>query len=179
MFWEYSLGILKVMGEKREINYLKNFNNTDEIIQKIENYQKQNIVSSGICKYQKQDHNLSKGDFRATVVKPFIHTLIEEMKGAFNISNLPVLNAFLKLDPWGLPDSDSLSFESYHKEELKVLHDFYGTGKQDTFQGGMVQADTLYDTKFSSLLLEFRNFKSYVSEQKYLCPKNVLVKKNF
>ena len=88
------------------------------------------------------------------------------MKGAFNILNLPVLNAFLKLDPRGLPDRDSLSFESYSEEELKVLHDFYRAGKQDTFQGRMVQADALYDTQFSSLLLEFRYFKSYVTQQK-------------
>ena len=100
------------MGENRETNYLKNFNNADKIIQIIENYQKQNIVSSGIRKRQKQDHNLSKGDFHTTVVKPLIHASIEEMKGEFNISNLPVLNAFLKLDPWGFPDRDSLLFES-------------------------------------------------------------------
>ena len=30
---------LKVMGENRETNHLKNFNNANEIIQKIENYQ--------------------------------------------------------------------------------------------------------------------------------------------
>ena len=57
------LGTLKVMGGNRETKYLKIFNNADEIIQKIENYQKQNIVSSGIHKRQKQDHNLSKKDF--------------------------------------------------------------------------------------------------------------------
>ena len=57
------LGTLKVMGENRETKYLKIFNNADEIIQKIENDQKQNIVSSGIHKRQKQDHNLSKKDF--------------------------------------------------------------------------------------------------------------------
>ena len=73
------------------------------------------------------------------------------MKDAFNILNLQVLNAFLKLDPRGPPDRDSLSFESYCEVELEVLHDFYGSGKQDTFQGRMVQADALYDTTFSSL----------------------------
>ena len=154
------------MGENREPKYLKNFNNADKIIQKIENYQKQNKVSSGIRERQKQDHNLSKGDFHLTVAKPFIHALIEEMKGAFNISNPPVLNVFLKLDPRNLPDRDSLSFESYGVGELKMLHDFYGTGKHNTIQGRMLQADALYDTQFSSLLLEFRNFKSLVSPQK-------------
>ena len=73
------LGTLKVMGENRETSYLKNFDNAGEIIQKIENYQKQNMLSSGIRKRQKQDHNLSKGDFHTTVVKPFIQTLIEEI----------------------------------------------------------------------------------------------------
>ena len=34
------LGTLKVMGENRETTYSKKFNNADEIIQKIENYQK-------------------------------------------------------------------------------------------------------------------------------------------
>ena len=56
------------------------------------------------------------------------------MKVAFNISNLPVLNAFLKLDTRGPPDRGSSSFESSGEVELKALHDFYGTGKQDTFQ---------------------------------------------
>ena len=55
--------------------------------------------------------------------------------------------------------------KSYSKEELKVLNDFYGTGKQDTFQGKMVQADALYGTQ-NSKLLEFRNLKNYVSKQK-------------
>ena len=32
---------------------------------------------------------------------------MEKMKVAFNISNLPVLNAFLKLDPRGPPDRGS------------------------------------------------------------------------
>ena len=93
------LGTLKVMGENRERTYLKNSNNADEIIQKIANYSK-------ICKREKQDRNLSKGDFHTTVVKPLIHALIEEMKTAFNISNLPVLNAFLKLDSQGI-DNES------------------------------------------------------------------------
>ena len=51
------LGTSKIMRENREINHLKNFNNADEI-KNIGNYQKQNIVSSGIPKCQKQDHNL-------------------------------------------------------------------------------------------------------------------------
>ena len=85
-----------------------------ELFKKLKSSKK--LVSSGIHKHQKQDQNLSKGDFHATVVKPFIHALIEEMKNAFDISNLAVLNAFLKLDPQVLPDRVSSLFESCGKE---------------------------------------------------------------
>ena len=75
------MGTLSVMEENREIKYLKNFNNIDKIIQKIENDQKQNIVSSGICKRQKQDHNTSKCDFHTIVVKPFYSGIDRRNKG--------------------------------------------------------------------------------------------------
>ena len=38
---------------------------------------RQNIVSSGTCKYQKQDHNLAKDIFHKKVIKPFIDELIK------------------------------------------------------------------------------------------------------
>ena len=71
-----------------------------------------------------------------------------------------------QLGPWVLPDRES------------VLQDFYGTCKQDILQGRMVQADALYDTQFSTLLLEFRNFKSYISQQKNRFVPITLGKKN-
>ena len=86
--------ILKNIGENIDTNHLKNFNNANEIIEKTEVYERQNIVSSGMRKRQKQDHNLTKDIFHKNVIQPFIDKLIKEMKNAFNISNLPVLNAF-------------------------------------------------------------------------------------
>ena len=47
------LGTSNVMGKNRETNHLKNFNNAGKIIQKIENYQKHNVLSSRIRKRQK------------------------------------------------------------------------------------------------------------------------------
>ena len=88
------------------------------------------------------------------------------MKNAFNISNLPVLNAFPKLDHQKISDKDSLLFENCGMEEVIFLHNFYGKGKEDSFQGRTVQVDALYDTQLSCLLLEFSNFKSYICEQK-------------
>ena len=59
-------------------------------------------------------------------------------------------------------------FENYGVEDVTLLHNFYGKGKEDSFQGRTVQAAVLYDTQLSCLLLEFSNFKSYVCEQKAL-----------
>ena len=156
---------MKNTEENIDTNHLKNFNNANEIIEKIEIYERQNIVSSGTRKRPKQDHKLTKDIFHKKVIKPFIDELIKEMENAFDISNLTVLNAFLKLDPQKIPDKDSLLFENYGVEEVTLLHNFYGKGKEDSFQGRTVQADALYDTQLSCLLLEFSNFKSYVCEQ--------------
>ena len=55
--------ILKNIGENIDTNNLKNFNNANEIIEKFKVYERQNIVSSGTRKCQKQDHNLAKDIF--------------------------------------------------------------------------------------------------------------------
>ena len=122
--------ILKNIGENTDTSHLKNFNNTNEIIEKIEFYKRKNIVSSGMRKHQKQDHNLTKDIFHKKVIKPFIDELIKEIKNAFDISHLPVLNAFLKLDPQKIPNKDSLLFENYGMEEVTLFHNFYGKGKK-------------------------------------------------
>ena len=70
--------ILKNIGENTDANHLKNFNNAIEIIEKIEVYERQNIVSSGMRKCQKQDHNLTKDIFHKKFIKPFIDELIKK-----------------------------------------------------------------------------------------------------
>ena len=52
--------ILKNFGENIDTNYLKNFNNANEIIEKIKVYERQNIVSFGLRKCQQQNHKLIK-----------------------------------------------------------------------------------------------------------------------
>ena len=100
---------------------MKNFNNTNEIIEKIGVYERQNIVSSGTRKRQKQDHTLTTDIFPKKLIKSFIDELIREMKNGFDISNLPILNAFLKLDPQKIPDKDSLLFENYGVKEVTLV----------------------------------------------------------
>ena len=72
--------ILKNIGENIDTNHLKNFNNANKIIEKIEIYERQNIVSFGTHKCQKQDHNLTKDIFHKKVIKPFIDELIKSKR---------------------------------------------------------------------------------------------------
>ena len=69
-----------------------------------------------------------------------------EIKVAFDVWDLQALNVLLKLDPWGLPDRDLLLFESRSEKELKVLHGFCATDKQDIFWWRIVQIDTHFMT---------------------------------
>ena len=68
--------LLKNIGENTDANHLKNFNSANEIIEKIEVYERQNIVSSGMHKHQKQDHDLTKDIFHKKFIKPFIFTYL-------------------------------------------------------------------------------------------------------
>ena len=135
-------------------------------------------MSSGTRKRQKQDTHLTKDIFHKKVIKPFINELIKEMKNAFDISNLPVLNVFLKLNLQKIPKKDSLLFENYGMEEVTLLHNFYGKGKEDSFQGRTVQADALYDTQLSCLLLEFSILKATFVNKKQHSHKNIWGRKN-
>ena len=68
--------VLKNIGENVDTNHLKNFNKASKIIEKIQVYERQNIVPSGMRKCQKQDHNLTKDIFHKKVIKPFIDELM-------------------------------------------------------------------------------------------------------
>ena len=78
--------ILKNIGENIDTNHLKNFKHANKITEKIEVYERQNIVSSGMCKRQKQDHNLTsiKRLLRLKIMAwrrwPFCITLKEKVK---------------------------------------------------------------------------------------------------
>ena len=78
---------------------MKSFNKSAEIIEKIQSYEKQSIASSGTCtKRSRQDYTDTHKEFHEKVIQPFIIALTKEMKDAFDLTNVPVLNSFLKLD---------------------------------------------------------------------------------
>ena len=127
---------------------------------------REKIFSSGARKRQKQDHNLTKDIFHKKIIKQFIDELIKKMKNTFDISNLPILNAFPKLDPQKIPDKDSLLFENYGVEEVTLLHNVYGQGKEESFQGRTVQVLLYMIPDFHAFYLSLAILKIKVCEQK-------------
>ena len=94
------------------------------------------------------------------------HTLINEITAAFDLSDLPILNAFLVLDPISIPGSTSPEFGRYGIDELKVLYDFYGSNATDHYQGRTTRCERLLHCPLQALELEFGGYKSYVGAQR-------------
>ena len=105
-------------------------------------------------------------EFHEKVIQPFIIALTKEMKDAFDLTNVPVLNSFLKLDLQGLPSAESTKFPTYGEHEIKELYNHYGTRKEDMFQERTVTTDALLDVPIDALLIEYARFKNYVAQQK-------------
>ena len=103
-----ALQILEDVSNDFDSIHLASFNKSAEIIEKIESYEKRNIVSSGSCtKQSQQDYTDTHKEFHEKVIQPFIIVLTKEMKDSFDLTNLSVLNSLLKLDPQGLPSEES------------------------------------------------------------------------
>ena len=123
-------------------------------------------VSGGTRKQAKIDQTISMNEFHDEVIKPFIEALVAEISSAFDISDLPVLEAFLKLDPTSLPEIEDELFSSYGEKELKVLHDFYGNDASDEYKGRKVRCERLLFCPFEALMVEFNSYKAYIDTQK-------------
>ena len=98
------------------------------------------------------------------------------MKDAFDLTNLPVLNLFLKLDPQGLPSAESTEFPTYGEHEIKELYNHYDTRKEDTFQERTVTTEALLDVPIDALLIEYARFVNYVAQQKVALPEEYTAK---
>ena len=69
---------------------------------------------------------------------------------------LPVLTAFLQLDPAGLPESTSSEFREYGTQELGVLYDFDGNEATDEYHGRITRSEKLLRCPYDAMELEFR-----------------------
>ena len=55
------------------------------------------------------------------MIKPFITALVAEISQAFDLSELPVLQALLTLDPKSYSDTESEDFQTYGNNSLRIL----------------------------------------------------------
>ena len=59
-------------------------------------------------------------EFYKTVIKPFITALVAETSQVFDLSELPVLQALLMLDPKSYSDTESKEFQTYRNNSLRI-----------------------------------------------------------
>ena len=91
------------------------------------------------------------------------------MKGMFDLTNLPVLNSFLKLDLQGLQSAEWTDFPTYGEHKIVQSLRYkarYVPRKEDMVQERTVTTDTLLDVPIDALLIEYARFKKYLAQQK-------------
>ena len=111
-----------------------------------------NIISD----FQAQRKNLrshfsqtSINDFHARVTIPIIKQLILEIEEAFNTTDFPVTDAFQAFDPRNIP-KDSPS--GYGEKEIDLMYDFYGSNKNNIFQGQSDEATAIIKRSKENLI---------------------------
>ena len=145
---------------------LKSFKQSADIIQRISTLDMRKTVAGNTRKKSSVDTSISMEDFPTPVIQPFVKALSDEIASAFDLSDLPILNAFLKINPSCIPTQSDISFTEFSTSELKVLFEFYGKDAFDKYQGKITRAEKITTCPLSSLQLEFGGYKNYVATLK-------------
>lgn len=172
-----TLSNLQEIKDDRESIFLESFKKSGDLIERVSLIEMRNTVAGATRKQSRIDPSLSRDEFHSTTIKPFIDALIKEITVAFDLSDLPILNAFLKLDPADLPENSSPEIRCFGVEELQVLHNFYGNEAKDQYHGRTTRCKKLLHCPFDALELEFGGYKSYVNTQKSKIREELLQKK--
>lgn len=104
------------------------------------------------------EHELTPESFLEQTGIPVIYDLIQEIEDAF-CRGSSVLPSFGILHPHNLPDTVQ-ELSDYNQESINRLVEFYGTAKDDTFQGRRVQVRAQFDPV--ALRTELENFKRHL-----------------
>ena len=162
-----SFTLQKLDGMANDISSrdLSSLQKSSEIIERLDDYNREHQVSTR--KRARLDINESLEYFHTRTVKPFIAALIGEIRTAFSISELPVVEAFLAIDPQTIPQESHESFTEYGTHNIGVLFEFYGNAKEDDFLGHRtVSVPLLFCATKESVLLEYGGYKAYVATQR-------------
>ena len=116
-----TIAILEDIQNNISSTHLQNFKKAEKIIQKLSTIEMCTTVSGTTRKKSKIDIVASTNEFHEKVIKPFITVLVAEISQAFDLSELPVLQALLTLDPQSYADTESEEFQTYRNDSLRIL----------------------------------------------------------
>ena len=162
-----TLEMLQDISENLESKHLKSSQISAEMINQLNDFEEQNVISWGTRKRARVENSTTAAEFHTQMIKPFLLALINEIKGVFDMWSIAPVEALLSIDPESIPDVNLGDFLMYGIDAIKTLFQFYGTSKEDTYQGHKVFATGLFTgaTK-ESLELEYGGYKNYVSNRK-------------
>ena len=79
-------------------------------------------VTGGTRKQSCIDTSITRIEFHSSTINPFTDTLMKEKTYAFDLSELPVLTAFLKLDPVDTSEQGKFATSCLkHKANLFII----------------------------------------------------------
>ena len=113
-----TLVILEEIKEDVDSVHLKSLKKSGDIIERVSLIEMRSTGAGGTRKQSRIDASVGRTEFHSSTINPFIDSLMKEITYAFNLSELRMLAAFLKLDLADLHESTSSEFQEYGKQEL-------------------------------------------------------------
>ena len=157
--------IIEEIKEDVDLIYLKNFKQSEDIIERVPLIEMRSKVAGETRKQSRIDASITRLKFHSSTINPFIDALFKEITYAFDLSELPVLTDFLKLDPTDQPESTSSESWEYGTQELHVLYNFYGNEVANEYHGRITRSEKLLRCPCDALELELGGYKSYINSQ--------------
>ena len=138
----------------------------EQILQKLDDYDKRNVVSHNTRKRTLVSTIHSSEDFFRKNGAPFLLALIDEIEAAFDMSCIAPVQSLLVLDPSSIPGETSLI--DFGEDDMKTIHDFYGHAQTDTYEGHTVTSNPIIHCSLETLILEYSSYKTYIATQKVI-----------
>ena len=160
------LVILEEIKEDIDSIYFKSLKQSEDITERFSLIEMRSTVTSGTRMQSCIATSITRLEFHSSTINPFIDVLMEEITYGFDLSELPMLTTFLKLDTADLPESTSSEFREYGMQQLQVLYDFYGYEAANECHGRIIRSEKLLRCPYDALELEFGCYKSYINPQK-------------
>ena len=155
--------MLEEILTNKNTDLLKSFNSScTDIVKKLDDYQMQLSVSGSPRKKCAKDRfSNDKDQFYETVIKPFASALIIEMKGAFDMFDILIVLALMRLGPISILEESDIDKDV---ESLKTLHEFYGNVQTGKFGEHTTTCEKIINCNEESLVTEYKTFCQYITK---------------